>query len=83
MQRVLGKILCNLSQGQIMYFLEYAYPPKPLDVATSDFAGAYVTGCRENSPGNTLCDLDRKVKVKVKKADICDGVPSTASLVYF
>ena len=28
--------------------------------------------------GNILCDLDLKVKVKGKKADICDGVPSTA-----
>ena len=33
--------------------------------------------------GNILCDLDRKVKVKVKEADIWDGVPSTAALVYF
>ena len=31
--------------------------------------------------GNILCDLDPKVKVK--KADICDGVPSTDTLVCF
>ena len=31
--------------------------------------------------GNTLCDLDPKVKVKGKKVGICDGVPSTAALV--
>ena len=31
--------------------------------------------------GNILCDLDPKVKVKGKKAGICDGVPSTAVLV--
>ena len=30
--------------------------------------------------GNTLCDLDPKLRSKVKKADICDGVPSTAAL---
>ena len=27
-------------KGQIMYFHVYASPPKPLDVATSNFAGA-------------------------------------------
>ena len=32
--------------------------------------------------GNILCDLDPKVKVKGKKAGICDGVPSTAALVF-
>ena len=31
--------------------------------------------------GNILCDLDPKVKVKIKKAAIYDGVPSTAALV--
>ena len=30
--------------------------------------------------GIILCDLDTKVKVKGKKAGICDGVPSTAAL---
>ena len=30
--------------------------------------------------GIILCDLDTKVKVKGKKAVICDGVPSTAAL---
>ena len=29
-----------------------------------------------------MCDLDPKVKVIGKKAGICDGVPSTAALVY-
>ena len=29
-----------------------------------------------------LCDLDPKVKVIGKKAGICDGVPSTAALVF-
>ena len=81
MQRVLGNLLCNLGQGQIMYFLENAYSPYPLDVATSNFAGAYVTGCRGYSLGQHLvCDLDRKIKVKVKVADICHDVPSTAAL---
>ena len=28
-----------------------------------------------------LCDLDPKVKVKGKKAGMCDGVPSTSALV--
>ena len=32
--------------------------------------------------GKFLRDLDPKVKVKDKKAGICDGVPSTAALVY-
>ena len=30
----------NSIQGQVMCFLVYAYPPKPLDVATSTFEGA-------------------------------------------
>ena len=30
--------------------------------------------------GIILCDLDTKVKVKGKKAVICDGVSSTAAL---
>ena len=29
-----------------------------------------------------LCDLDPRVKVIGKKAGICDGVPSTAALVF-
>ena len=33
--------------------------------------------------GNILCDLDLKVKVKGKKAGICDGLPSTAAPVFF
>ena len=37
MKRVLGNIC------QIMCFLVNAYLPKPLDVATSNFAGEYVT----------------------------------------
>ena len=32
--------------------------------------------------GNILCDLDPKVKVKGKKLGICNGVPSTAALVF-
>ena len=39
-------MLCGLDlkvkvKCQIMYFLVNAAPPKPLDVATSNFAGAY------------------------------------------
>ena len=30
-----------------------------------------------------MCDLDPKVKVIGKKAGICDGVPSTAALVFY
>ena len=30
-----------------------------------------------------MCDLDTIVKVKGKKAGICDGVPSTAALVTY
>ena len=45
MQRVLGHIPCGLdakvkAKGPIMYFLVNASPPKLLDVATSNFAGA-------------------------------------------
>ena len=32
--------------------------------------------------GNTLCNLDPKVKVKGKNADICESVPLTATLVF-
>ena len=38
MSRVLGNILCNLDQ--IMHFLVNAFPPKLLDIASSNFAGA-------------------------------------------
>ena len=31
----------------------------------------------------SFCYLDPKVKVKGKKAVICDGLPSTAALVYY
>ena len=40
MWRLLGNILCDLDQGQTMYFFVNTYSPKPLDVATSNFAGA-------------------------------------------
>ena len=32
--------------------------------------------------GNSLCDLDPKVKVKGKAVGFCEGVPSTATLVH-
>ena len=34
---VLGNISCDLVNSQIMYFFVNASPPKPLDVATSNF----------------------------------------------
>ena len=40
---VLGNISCDLDskvKGQIMYLLVIAPPPKPLNIATSNFAGA-------------------------------------------
>ena len=42
MFRVLGNILCDLDpkvkvKDQIMYFLVNVFPPKGLDVATSNF----------------------------------------------
>ena len=41
MSRVLGNISCDLGgQGQIMYFLVSTFPPKLLDITTSNFAGA-------------------------------------------
>ena len=46
MSRVLGNISCYLDlkvKGKIMNFVVNASPPKPLDVATSNFAGAKVT----------------------------------------
>ena len=44
-QRALGNVSCYLDpyvkvKDQIMYFLVIASPPKPLEVATSNFAGA-------------------------------------------
>ena len=50
MKRVLGNILCDLDldpkvkdKCQILNFLANASPPKPLDVATSNFVAEYVT----------------------------------------
>ena len=45
MSRVLGDVLCDLVpkvkvKGQIMYFLENAFPHNVLEVATSSFACA-------------------------------------------
>ena len=48
MQRVLGNISCDFDDKvkcQIMYFLVNLSPPKLLNIATSNFAGAYVTWC--------------------------------------
>ena len=47
MQRVMGNISCDQvkAKGQMMYFLVNA-SPKPLDIPTSKFIGAYVTWCR-------------------------------------
>ena len=33
-------------EGQIMFYVINASPPKPLDIATSSFVGKYVTLCR-------------------------------------
>ena len=41
-QRVLGNVSCDIDpkvKGQIMFFLAIASPSKPLDVATSNYAG--------------------------------------------
>ena len=48
MWRVLGNILCDLDpkvkvKGQILNFLVNASPPKPFDVATSNFAAEKAT----------------------------------------
>ena len=32
--------------------------------------------------GNTLCNIDPKVKIKGTKAGICESVPLTAALVF-
>ena len=40
MLRVLGNTSCDLDLGEIMYFLVNESSPKPLDIATSKFAGA-------------------------------------------
>ena len=37
---LLGNSLCDLDQGQIMYFLVNASSPKQLDIATSNFKAA-------------------------------------------
>ena len=39
--------LCDLTQGPIIFFLVKASLSKLLDVATSNFAGAYGTWCGE------------------------------------
>ena len=50
--QVMKKVLRNISSerdpkininGHIMYFLVTASPPKPLDVATSNIAAAYIS----------------------------------------
>ena len=51
-----------------------------MDIATSNFTGAYVIMLKVLS--YILCDLDPKVKVIGQKAGICDGVPSTSALVF-
>ena len=60
---------------QIIYFLVNASPPEPLDEATSNFAGAYVTLCRGywamfragayRVLGNVSFGLDLKVKRQI------------------
>ena len=48
MWRVLGNTSCDFDtkvKGQIMYFLVNASSPKPLYIATVNFAGTYVTWC--------------------------------------
>ena len=55
----------------VMYFLVNA-SPKPLEVATSNFAGTYVI------LGKILCDHDPNVKVSDEKVGICDSVSLTA-----
>ena len=60
-----------------MYCLVNAFP-KQLGVATLNFAGTYVCDMMKRVLGNISCYLD--TKVKVKKAGICDSVPSTAAL---
>ena len=76
---VLGNILCDLYakvKGEIMYFVANASPPVPLDIATSNFAGAYVTYSR--GYWEIFCvTLTPRSKTEIK-AGICDGVPSTA-----
>ena len=60
-----------------MHCLVNAFPNQ-LGVATLNFAGAYVCDMMKRVLGNISCYLD--TKVKVKKAGICDGVPSIAAL---
>ena len=50
-----------------MYFLGNS-STEPLDISTSEYAGVYVTSYRR------YCAT---FVVKVNKAGICDGVPST------
>ena len=44
---------------QVMFFLVNASPPKPLDVAASNFAMTW------RVQGNILCDIDPKVKDQI------------------
>ena len=48
MHRILGNISCDLGQRSKMYFLVNASSSKPLDAATSTFAGAQVICYREH-----------------------------------
>ena len=50
-------------QGSKMYFLVNVSPPKPLGVATSNFAGAYVTWCSGHWT-TVLVTLTRKPRSK-------------------
>ena len=66
MKRVLENIQCDLDskvKGQILMFLVNASPHNPLDVTTSNFAGAFVTWHRRHWEMLHLT-LTRRSKVK-------------------
>ena len=73
-----GKHLCDLRSNN-------ALPCKRIFSLTVEFSNFKFCRCMGHMVcrvlGNILCNLDPKVKVKGKKAGICDCVPSTAALV--
>ena len=66
----MGNVSCNLDikiklNGQKMYFVVNAYPPYPLDVATSNLQ-VQIAHDEEGILGSVSCDFDPMIKVKVQ-----------------
>ena len=80
---VLGIILCDLDpKVKVIYF----FSCKCISSLTAGHSNFKVCRCIGDMVyrvlGNILCNLGPKVKVIGKKADICDGGPLTAAIVF-